>query len=54
MRGKGIQAYRPGGVCHLDSLPLALRCNAQPGMTGWEDKNYIVADGDVMHFRFNT
>ena len=24
------------------------------GMTKWESKEYVVADGDVMHFRFNN
>jgi ribosome-binding ATPase YchF (GTP1/OBG family) len=23
-------------------------------MTIWEGKDYVVADGDVMHFRFNN
>ena len=53
MRGKGIQVLK---LRRTLTLPIAFRCfrDAQPGMTKWEGKEYVVADGDVMHFRFNN
>lgn len=37
----------------ISSMGLKLLC-AQAGKLGIEGKEYIVQDGDIMHFRFNV
>jgi len=37
-----------------EKSPLHLDGPHLRAMTEWEGKEYVVADGDVMHFRFNN
>ena len=38
----------------ITSRSAAKPVPAMPASSGLEGKEYVVADGDVMHFRFNT